>query len=210
MSEIRISAEPRTEFGKGFARRTRAAGLVPGVIYGHGEPVRHVSLPGHDLMIALRTPNVLLNLSFSDGTSQLALPKVVQKDPVRRTLEHIDLLLVRRGEKVTVDVPVTTTGEVVPGTVLEQQLTSVSVETEATHIPAAFEVDVDRKDVGFQLFARDLELPRGVELVGDGDLLVLQVTESRAEVAEEAEEAAEGETEGEESAEGEAEEAESE
>jgi large subunit ribosomal protein L25 len=211
MSEIRISAEPRTEFGKGFARRTRAAGLVPGVIYGHGEPVRHVSLPGHDLMIALRTPNVLLNLSFSDGTSQLALPKVVQKDPVRRTLEHIDLLLVRRGEKVTVDVPVTTAGEVVPGTVLEQQLTSVSVETEATHIPAGFEVDVDRKDVGFQLFARDLELPRGVELVSDGDLLVLQVTESRAEIAEEAEEAAEAEAEaGEEGAEGEAGEAESE
>ena len=211
MSEIRISAEPRTEFGKGFARRARAAGKVPAVIYGHGESVRHVTLPGHDLMIALRTPNVLLNLDFGDGKTELTLPKQVQKDPVKRTLEHVDLLLVRRGEKVTVDVPVTTTGEAVPGTVLEQQLTSVSVETEATHIPTGFEVDVDRKDVGFQLFARDLTLPRGVELVTDGDLLVLQVTESRAEVAEEAEEAAEGEAEaGEESAEGEAAEAESE
>jgi large subunit ribosomal protein L25 len=201
MSEIRISAEPRTEFGKGFARRARAAGKVPGVIYGHGEPVRHVVLPGHDLMIALRTPNVLLNLNFSDGSSQLALPKAVQKDPVRRTLEHVDLLLVRRGEKVTVDVPVTTAGEVVPGTVLEQQLTSLSVLAEATHIPTGFEVDVEKKDVGFQVFAREIELPRGVELVTDGDLLVLQVTESRAEIAEEAEEAA-AEAEGEEGAEG--------
>jgi large subunit ribosomal protein L25 len=200
MSEIRISAEPRTEFGKGFARRARAAGKVPGVIYGHGEPVRHVVLPGHDLMIALRTPNVLLNLNFSDGSSQLALPKVVQKDPVKRTLEHIDLLLVRRGEKVTVDVPVTATGEVVPGTVLEQQLNNVSVLAEATHIPTAFEVDVDKKDVGFQVFTRDLDLPRGVELVSDGDLLVLQVTESRAEIAE----AAEGESGAGEAAEGEA------
>lgn len=210
MSEIRISAEPRTEFGKGFARRARAAGKVPGVIYGHGEPVRHVVLPGHDLMIALRTPNVLLNLSFDDGSTQLALPKAVQKDPVRRTLEHVDLLLVRRGEKVTVDVPVTTTGEVVQGTVLEQQINNVSVLAEATHIPTGFEIDIDKKDSGFQFFVRDLELPRGVELFTDGDLLVLQVTESRAEVAEGAEESAAEGGAAEESAEGETTEAEAE
>ncbi|NUR30196.1 MAG: 50S ribosomal protein L25/general stress protein Ctc [Catenulispora sp.] len=199
MSEIRISAESRTEFGKGFARRARAAGKVPAVVYGHGESVRHVLLPGHDLMIALRTPNVLLSLDFGDGQNQLTLPKQVQKDPVKRTLEHVDLLLVRRGEKVTVDVPVTTTGEVVVGAVLDQPLTTVSVLAEATHIPTGFEVDVDRKEEGFQLFARDLELPDGVDLVTDGDQLVLHVTVTRAEVAEEAEEAAEGEegTEGE-------------
>jgi large subunit ribosomal protein L25 len=190
MAEIRINADERTEFGKGFARRARAAGKIPGVVYGHGEPVRHVFLPGHDLMIALRTPNVLLNLEFGDGKSQLALPKDVQKDPVKRTLEHVDLLLVRRGEKVTVDVPVTTVGEVVTGAVLDQPLTSVSVLAEATHIPTGFEVDVDRKEEGFQLFARDLELPKGVELVTDGEQLVLHVTVTRAEVAEEA---AEGE-----------------
>ncbi|NUP47586.1 MAG: 50S ribosomal protein L25/general stress protein Ctc [Catenulispora sp.] len=193
MSEVRINAETRTEFGKGFARRARAAGKVPAVIYGHGESVRHVTLPGHDLMIALRTPNVLLNLDFGDGKTELTLPKQVQKDPVKRTLEHVDLLLVRRGEKVTVDVPITVTGEVVGGAVLDQSLNNLSVLTEATHIPTGFEVDVDRKEEGFQLFARDVELPQGVELVTDGDQLVLQVVVTRAEVAEEAAEGAEGE-----------------
>ncbi|MFL6111157.1 MAG: 50S ribosomal protein L25, partial [Catenulispora sp.] len=169
--------------------------------------VRHVLLPGHDLMIALRQANVLLNLDFGDGQSQLALPKDVQKDPVKRSLEHVDLLLVRSGEKVTVDVPVNTVGEVIGGAVLDQQLTSVSVLTEATHIPTGFEVDIDRKEAGFQLFARDLVLPAGSELLTDPDQLVLNVTETRAEVSEEAGEAAEseaaeaGETASEESAE---------
>lgn len=198
MAEIRISAEDRTEFGKGFARRARAVNKIPGVVYGHGESVRHVLLPGHDLMIALRTPNVLLNLEFGDGNTQLALPKDVQKDPVKRTLEHVDLLLVRRGEKVTVDIPITVTGEVVTGAVLDHSLNNLTVTAEATHIPTGIEVDVDRKEEGFQLFARDLELPAGSELVTDGDQLVLQVVVTRAEVSEEAAEgegeAAEGET----------------
>jgi large subunit ribosomal protein L25 len=194
MAEIRISAEERTEFGKGFARRARSAGKIPGVVYGHGESVHHVLLPGHDLMIALRTPNVLLNLEFGDGNTQLALPKDVQKDPVKRTLEHVDLLLVRRGEKVTVDIPITVTGEVVGGAVLDHSLNNLTVTAEATHIPTGIEVDVDRKEEGFQLFARDLELPKGSELVTDGDQLVLQVVVTRAEIAEEAAEgeAAEG------------------
>jgi large subunit ribosomal protein L25 len=198
MAEIRISAEDRTEFGKGFARRARAVNKIPGVVYGHGESVRHVLLPGHDLMIALRTPNVLLNLEFGDGKTQLALPKDVQKDPVKRTLEHVDLLLVRRGEKVTVDIPITVTGEVVTGAVLDHSLNNLTVTAEATHIPTGIEVDVDRKEEGFQLFARDLPLPAGSELVTDGDQLVLQVVVTRAEVSEEAAEgegeAAEGET----------------
>ena len=192
MSEIRISAQERTEFGKGFARRVRAASKIPGVVYGHGEPVRHVLLPNHDLMIALRTPNVLLNLDFGDGKSQLALPKDVQKDPVKRTLEHVDLLLVRRGEKVTVDIPITVVGEVVGGAVLDHSLNNLTVTAEATHIPTGIEVDVDRKEEGFQLFARDLALPPGSELVTDGDQLVLQVVVTRAEVSEEAAEGAEG------------------
>jgi large subunit ribosomal protein L25 len=196
MSQIRISAESRSEFGKGFARRARAAGKIPGVVYGHGESVSHVLLPGHDLMIALRTPNVLLNLDFGDGKSQLTLPKQVQKDPVKRTLEHVDLLLVRSGEKVTVDIPITVTGEVLGGAVLDQSLNNLTVTAEATHIPTGIEVDVDRKEEGFQLFARDLELPPGSELVGDPDQLVLQVVVTRAELAEGAEEGAEGEAAG--------------
>jgi large subunit ribosomal protein L25 len=192
MSQIRISAESRSEFGKGFARRARAAGKIPGVVYGHGESVRHVLLPGHDLMIALRTPNVLLDLDFGDGKNQLTLPKQVQKDPVKRTLEHVDLLLVRSGEKVTVDIPITVTGEVLGGAVLDQSLNNLTVTAEATHIPTGIEVDVDRKEEGFQLFARDLELPPGSELVGDPDQLVLQVVVTRAELAEGAEEGAEG------------------
>ncbi|MBS2536196.1 50S ribosomal protein L25/general stress protein Ctc [Catenulispora sp. NF23] len=193
MAEIRLSAEDRTEFGKGFARRARAVNKIPGVVYGHGEPVRHILLPGHDLMIALRTSNVLLSLDFGDGSTQLVLPKDVQKDPVKRTLEHVDLLLVRQGEKVTVDVAVTPVGEVVTGAVLDQPLTSVSVLTEATHIPTSFEVDVEKKEEGFQLFARDLQLPAGVELLTDGDQLVLHVAATRGEVSEEAAEAADGE-----------------
>lgn len=190
MSQIRISAEDRTEFGKGFARRARAVNKIPAVVYGHGEPVRHILLPGHDLMIALRTPNVLLNLEFGDGKAQLVLPKDVQKDPVKRTLEHVDLVLVRSGEKVTVDIPITVTGEVVGGAVLDHSLNNLTVTAEATHIPTGIEVDVDRKEEGFQLFVRDLELPAGSELVTDGDQLVLQVVVTRAEVSEEA---AEGE-----------------
>jgi large subunit ribosomal protein L25 len=204
MAEIRISAEERTEFGKGFARRARAAGKIPGVVYGHGESVRHVLLPGHDLMIALRTPNVLLNLEFGEGNSQMALPKDVQKDPVKRTLEHVDLLLVRQGEKVTVDIPITVVGEVVGGAVLDHSLNNLTVTAEATHIPTGIEVDVDRKEEGFQLFARDLALPPGSELVTDGDQLVLQVVVTRAEVSEEAAEGdlgAAGESGSEESAE---------
>jgi large subunit ribosomal protein L25 len=192
MAEIRISAETRTQFGKGFARRARMAGKVPGVVYGHGESVQHILLPSHDLTLALRQSNVLLNLDI-DGKSQLALPKDVQKDPVKRTLEHVDLLLVRRGEKVTVDVPIVTTGEVVNGAVLDQQLTSLSVLAEATHIPQSFEVDIDKKEEGFQVFARDIVLPEGTELAGDPDILVLHVSVTRGELAEEAAEGAEGE-----------------
>ncbi len=192
MAEIRISAESRTEFGKGFARRARMAGKIPGVVYGHGEAVQHILLPGHDLMIALRNSNVLLNLDI-DGKSQLALPKDVQRDPVKRTLEHVDLLLVRRGEKVTVDVPIVTIGEVVGGAVLDQQLTSLSVLAEATHIPQSFEVDIDKKEEGFQVFARDIVLPTGTELAGDPDILVLHVSVTRAEAADVAAEAAEAE-----------------
>jgi large subunit ribosomal protein L25 len=196
MPDINILADTGRPTGSGAAGRLRAAGKIPAVVYGHGESVSHVLLPGHDLMIALRTPNVLLNLDFGDGKNQLTLPKQVQKDPVKRTLEHVDLVLVRSGEKVTVDIPITITGEVVGGAVLDQSLNNLTVTAEATHIPTGVEVDVDRKEEGFQLFARDLELPAGSELVTDPDQLVLQVVVTRAELAEGAEEAAEGESAG--------------
>ena len=135
MPEVRIAAEPRTEFGKGPARRERQAGRVPAVLYGHGTDTRHITLPGHDVMMALKTANVLIRLDGLPGGNQLVLPKAVQRDPIRGSVEHVDFILVRRGEKVTVEVPVEVTGEVFSGGLLDQQLVQVSIEAEATNIP---------------------------------------------------------------------------
>ena len=175
MSEVRISAEQRTEFGKGAARRIRRESKVPAVLYGHGEDPRHISLPGHELMMALKTPNVLLTLDF-DGSDELALPKDVQRDPIRGFLEHVDLVLVRRGEKVTVEIPVHVVGEAVPETLVTTDLNTLSVEAEATHIPTGFEVSVDGLNVGDQIHAKDVKLPDGVTLVTDPDALLVNVT----------------------------------
>ena len=174
MSEVRITAEPRTEFGKGAARRTRRAGKVPAVLYGHGQAPRHISLPGHELMRALRAPNVLFNLSI-DGKSQLALPKDVQRDPVRGVLEHVDLLLVRRGEKVTVEVPIHVVGEIAPGGLLTHELTALTIEAEATRIPSSLELSVEGMTVGGGIKAGEVELPAGATLVTDPDHGVLHV-----------------------------------
>jgi len=173
--EVHMSAQLRTELGKGAARRERRAGLVPAVLYGHGTEPRHLSLPGHDVLLALRTANVLIRLDGLKGGSELALPKAVQRNPIKGTVEHVDLILVRRGEKVTVDVPVTVSGEVAPDGLLDQQLVQVSVEAEATHIPPAIEVDVDGMAVGTSVTAGDLTLPRGVTLAEEPDVLVLHV-----------------------------------
>jgi len=173
--EVRIAAEPRTEFGKGAARRTRRAGRVPAIIYGHGTDTRHISLPGHDLMLALKTPNVLIRVDGLSGGNQLALPKAVQRDPIRGSIEHVDLIMVRRGEKVTVDVPVQVTGEVFSGGLLDQQLVQVAVEAEATNIPQGFEVDVEGMEIGSSVHASDLTMPAGVTLVTDPEALVLHV-----------------------------------
>lgn len=176
MPEVRIAAEPRTEFGKGPARRTRRAGRVPAVLYGHGTDTRHISLPGHELMLALKTPNVLIRLDgLPGGGNQLVLPKAVQRDPIKGFIEHVDLIMVRRGEKVTVDVPVQLTGEIAPGGLLDQQLVQVSLEAEATHIPQAVEVSVEGMEVGSAVHAADLTLPSGVTLAGDPEALVLHV-----------------------------------
>jgi len=173
--EVHIAATPRTEFGKGPARRERRAGRVPAVLYGHGTQPRHISLPGHDVLLALRTANVLIRLDgLSDG-SELALPKAVQRDPIKGTVEHVDLILVRRGEKVTVDIPVTVVGDVAPDGLLDQQLVQISVEAEATRIPPGIEVNVEGMQIGVSMHAGDLELPRGVTLADEADLLVLHV-----------------------------------
>jgi large subunit ribosomal protein L25 len=173
--EVRIAAEPRSEFGKGPARRTRRAGRVPAILYGHGTDTRHVTLPGHELMLALKTPNVLISIDGLAGGNQLTLPKAIQRDPIRGFIEHVDLLLVRSGEKVTVEVPVHVGGEVFPGGLLDQQLVQVTVEAEATHIPQSIEVDVEGMEIGQAVHARELRLPSGITLVIDPDALVLHV-----------------------------------
>jgi large subunit ribosomal protein L25 len=173
--EVRIAAEPRTEFGKGPARRERRAGRVPAVLYGHGSEPRHVSLPGHDVLMALRTANVLIRLEGLPGGSQLALPKAVQRDAIRGYVEHVDLIMVRRGEKVTVEVPVTVTGEVAPDGLLDQQVVQIAVEAEATNIPPGIEVDVEGMEIGASVHAGDLRLPSGVSLAEEPETLVLHV-----------------------------------
>ena len=195
MPEVKIAAQARTQFGKGPARQIRRNGRVPAVLYGHHSEPRHMTLPGHEVLMALRTPNVLIRLEGLPGGEQLALPKAVQRDPIKGWVEHLDLLLVRRGEKVTVDVPVIVTGEVTPGGMLDQQLVQVEVKAEATHIPAGIEVNIDGMEIGTVVTAGDLTLPRGVELEEEPDLLVLHVIpaptaeELGAEVAEEVAEA---------------------
>jgi large subunit ribosomal protein L25 len=173
--EVRIAAEPRTEFGKGPARRERRAGRVPAVLYGHGSDPRHVSLPGHDVLLALRTANVLIRLEGLPGGSQLALPKAVQRDAIKGYVQHVDLIMVRRGEKVTVEVPVTVTGEIAPDGLLDQQLVQIAVEAEATNIPPAIEVDVAGMQIGASVHAGDLSLPSGVSLAEEPETLVLHV-----------------------------------
>ncbi|MDW6060367.1 50S ribosomal protein L25/general stress protein Ctc [Streptomyces sp. FXJ1.4098] len=192
MAEVKISAKSRTEFGKGAARRARREGLVPGVVYGHGTEPVHVNLPGHDLMLALKTANVLLSLDV-DGKKELVIPKAVQRDAIKGFLKHVDLLLVKRGEKVTVEVPVHTEGELAPGgNLLEHLLNALPVETEATHIPESVTVSIAGLDAGHSVLAKDITLPAGTTLAVEEDTVVLQVVGAQAE-APAAEGAAEGE-----------------
>jgi large subunit ribosomal protein L25 len=179
VSEVRLSAETRTEFGKGGARRTRRAGKVPAVIYGHGADPRHVALPAHEFANAIRHggANVLLTLAL-EGGEQLAIPKSIQRHPIKGYFEHVDLLAVRRGEKVTVDVPVTVVGEVVPGGLLTVESDTVSVQAEATHLPTGFEVSIEGREIGSHVTAGDLSLPSGVTLAVDADTVLLIIAEA--------------------------------
>jgi large subunit ribosomal protein L25 len=175
VAQVRINSEPRTEFGKGAARRIRRADKVPAVLYGHGTETRHVTLPGHDLMLALKGgANTLLEIQI-EGESELALPKQVVRDPIKGFFEHIDLLLVRRGEKVTVDVPITLVGDAAPETIVDLQQPTLSVEAEATHIPSGLEVSIEGLEVGASISASDVQLPEGTTLVADPESVVVHV-----------------------------------
>ncbi|GGQ60690.1 50S ribosomal protein L25/general stress protein Ctc [Streptomyces asoensis] len=183
MAEVKLAAETRTEFGKGAARRIRRDSKVPAVVYGHGVDPVHITLPGHELQLALRTPNVLLSLEI-DGKTQLAIPKAVQRDAIKGFLDHVDLLLVKRGEKVNVEVFVHTEGDLAPGAyLLEHVLSTLTVEAEATHIPESVTVSIEGLEAGASILAKDIPLPKGTTLAIDEDAVVLQVLAAQAEEA---------------------------
>ncbi|MFZ3570067.1 50S ribosomal protein L25/general stress protein Ctc [Streptomyces sp. BH097] len=184
MSEVKLSVETRTEFGKGASRRLRMVEKVPGVVYGHGNDPQHIVLDSHALMLALRTPNVLINLDIDGKSNELVIPKSVQRDPITSFLVHVDLLQVKRGEKVTVELPIHTEGELAPGgNLLEHVLNTLSVETEATHIPESVTVSVEGLEAGASIHAKDIALPKGTTLATDEDAVVLQVLAAQAEEA---------------------------
>ncbi|MER6343427.1 50S ribosomal protein L25/general stress protein Ctc [Streptomyces sp. NPDC001595] len=193
MSEVKLTAETRSEFGKGAARRIRRDNKVPGVLYGHGSDPLHLTLPGHELLLALRTPNVLISLDIDGKSQELAIPKAVQRDPLKGFLEHVDLQLVKRGETVTVEIPVVAEGELAPGgNLLEHVLNALPVEAEATHIPETVTVSVEGLEAGASILAKDIKLPNGTKLAVEDDAVVLQVLAAQAEEAAEGEESAEG------------------
>ncbi|EST24565.1 MULTISPECIES: 50S ribosomal protein L25/general stress protein Ctc [Streptomyces] len=181
MAEVKITAEVRSEFGKGAARRTRRENKVPAVIYGHGADPVHISLPGHDLMMALKTANALLSVDI-EGRKELVIPKAVQRDALKGFIKHVDLLAVKRGEKVTVEVAVHTEGELAPGPfLLENVLSTLTVEAEATHIPESVTVSVEGLEAGASIVAKDVPLPDGTTLVTDEEAVVIQVLAAQAE-----------------------------
>jgi large subunit ribosomal protein L25 len=178
VSEVKISAEPRTEFGKGGARRTRRAGKVPAVLYGHGEKPKHIALPARDFAAAIRKggANQLFAIEVSDGTQVLALPKAIQRDPLKDSFEHVDLLLVRRGEKVTIEVPVQLTGEAARDTLIVHEHDTLTVTADATKVPDHLEASIEGMEAGSQVSAADVKLPAGVELAADPEMTVAVVT----------------------------------
>jgi large subunit ribosomal protein L25 len=184
VSENILVAKPRTQFGKGAARKIRRNSEIPAVMYGHGAAPVHITLPGHDAMMALKNPNALLTVVL-DGEEQLALAKDVQRDPIKPVIEHVDLVVVRRGEKVTVDVAVHLEGEAAAETIVNLEHNTVSLEAEATHLPESVTVSVEGLPAGTQILAGQLELPAGATLVTDAEVLVVNVTAmASAEAAE--------------------------
>ncbi|MFI6075284.1 50S ribosomal protein L25/general stress protein Ctc [Actinoplanes sp. NPDC051343] len=195
MSEVKISAEPRTEFGKGGARRTRRAGLVPAVLYGHGEKPQHIALPAREFAAAIRHGGLnqvfTIDIAGASGTT-LALPKAIQRDPIKDSYEHVDLIIVKLGEKVQVDVPVTLTGEAARNTLVMHESNTLAVVAEAMHLPTGFEVSIEGLEAGAQVTAGDVQLPSGAELAVEADFVLAIITQ--AQTAEQLEgESAEGE-----------------
>ena len=186
MAEIKLVAESRTDFGKGAARRIRREGKVPAVLYGHGADPIHVALPGHESMLALRQSNVLFSIEL-DGTSQLAVAKDVQRDAIGDVIEHIDLLIVKAGEKIAVEVPVVVVGESAPGTIHLVESQTLHVEAEATHLPQHVEVSIEGLEAGTVITAANVTLPQGVTLLTDGEHIVVTVNEPQVEAPAETE-----------------------
>ena len=198
--QLKLAAEPRSEFGKGAARRARVAGKIPAVLYGHGSEPVHVLLPGHDTMMALKHSNALLAISWGKE-SELAIAKDVQRDPVKRTIDHVDLLIVKKGEKITVDVPVHLVGESFSGTIHVLEHPTLQVIAEATHLPESIEVSIEGLEDGAKIHAGEVTLPAGTELATDPEALVVAISTPRTS-AEPSDEAA-GEAEGADAAEAE-------
>ena len=174
-TDTKVHAELRENFGKGYARRLRASGKIPAVIYGHGTDPVHVALPGHQVALLIRRANVVLELDVN-GTQQLTLVKDVQKDPVHQIIEHIDLLVVKKGEKIQVDIPIVVVGESAPGTIANLDAVSISLEVEATHIPVSIELDVEGLEEGAHITAADLTLPKGATLIADPETLIVAIS----------------------------------
>jgi large subunit ribosomal protein L25 len=181
VSQNKIAAVSRNEFGKGAARRTRRAGLVPAVIYGHGNDPIHLSLPAHELLLALRVANAVLEISIDGGKSQLALAKQVQRNPIRSEIEHLDLVIVRKGEKVTVEVALIVVGEVPSDRMVVMDQQTIALEVEATHIPTDVEVSVAGLEIGTTITAGDLNLPTGAVFSGELTDLILSISATQSQ-----------------------------
>jgi large subunit ribosomal protein L25 len=199
VSEVKISAEPRTEFGKGGARRTRRAGLVPAVLYGHGEKPQHIALPAREFAAAIRHGgiNQIFTIDIAgNSAATLALPKAIQRDPIRDTFEHVDLLIVKRGEKIQVDIQVTLTGEAAKNTLIVHESNTVAVVADALHLPSELEASIDGLEAGSHITAGDVKLPKGVELAVDADvvLAIINAAQSNEEAPAEGEAVAEGDS----------------
>jgi large subunit ribosomal protein L25 len=174
MAENHVDADIRTSFGKGAARKLRQAGKIPAVVYGHGAAPLHVAVPAHETTLIARRANALIDLKMPDE-KQLVLIKDVQRDPVRQIIEHLDLVIVRKGEKVTVDIAVHVEGESFSGTMVQLEHGAISVEAEATHIPESVSVSVQGLEEGAQIHAGEITLPEGTSLLSDPEMLILTI-----------------------------------
>ncbi|KAB1643244.1 50S ribosomal protein L25/general stress protein Ctc [Gulosibacter chungangensis] len=190
--ENKLDALKRTAFGKGAARKIRANHQVPAVLYGHGTEPQHITLPGHETMLMLRKANALIELDI-EGTKELSLVKDVQRDPVRQIIEHVDLLLVKKGERVEVEVPIEITGEPYPGMIVVQDTTTIAVLADATDIPEYIQVSVEGLEAGASIDAKDVELPKGISLADEEtEIVLLSIMEPKAEAEAEETEGEEG------------------